>query len=81
MPVMDYLERNARLYTDETALIELNPDENDTRRNSWKESELIESTRFEPYRREITWGVFNEKANRFANMLLGRGIKKGDKLV
>lgn len=80
MPVMDYLERNARLYTDETALIELNPDENDTRRNSWKESELIESTRFEPYRREITWGVFNEKANRFANMLLGRGIKKGDKV-
>lgn len=80
MPVMDFLERNARLYADETALIELNPDENDTRRNSWKESELIEPTRFEPYRREITWGVFNEKANRFANMLLSRGIKKGDKV-
>ncbi len=80
MPVMDFLERNARLYPDETALIELNPDENDTRRNSWKESELIEPTRFEPYRREITWGVFNEKANRFANMLLSRGIRKGDKV-
>lgn len=81
MPVMDYLERNATLYADEVALVELNPEEKDTRRTTWKEYELIESTRFEPYRREITWGVFNEKANRFANMLIGRGIKKGDKVA
>ena len=27
MPVMEYLERNARLYTDEIALVELNPDD------------------------------------------------------
>jgi long-chain acyl-CoA synthetase len=33
------------------------------------------------YLREITWSVFNEKANRFANMLIGRGIKKGDKVA
>ena len=32
------------------------------------------------YRREITWHVMNEKANRFANLLLSRGIKKGDKV-
>ena len=81
MPVMEYLERNAKLYTDEVALVELNPDQHDTRRTTWKEFELIESSRFEPYRREITWGIFNEKANRFANMLLGRGIKKGDKVA
>lgn len=81
MPVMDYLERNAKLYSDEVALVELNPDQKDTRRTTWKEYDLIEPSRFEPYRREITWGVFNEKANRFANMLLGRGIKKGDKVA
>ena len=81
MPVMEYLERNARLYPDEVALVELNPDENDTRRMTWKEYALIQPTRFEPYRREITWSVFNEKANRFANMLIGRGIKKGDKVA
>jgi len=81
MPVIKYLERNAELYGDEVALVELNPEENDTRRTTWKESELIEPTRFEPYRREITWSVFNEKANRFANMLMGRGIKKGDKVA
>ncbi|MCR4740131.1 MAG: acyl--CoA ligase [Lachnospiraceae bacterium] len=81
MPVTELLERNARLYGDEVALIELNPEENDTRRTTWKEYDLIESNRFEPYRREITWSVFDEKANRFANMLLGRGIKKGDKVA
>ncbi|MBO7334231.1 MAG: acyl--CoA ligase, partial [Lachnospiraceae bacterium] len=32
-------------------------------------------------RREITWSVFNEKANRFANMLLSRGVTKGDKVA
>ena len=81
MPVMEYLERNAQLYPAEIALVELNPEEEDTRRTTWKEFELIEPTRQEPYRREITWSVFNEKANRFANMLLGRGIKKGDKVA
>lgn len=81
MPVTDYLERNARLYTDEVALVELNPEEADTRRVSWKEYDLIEPSQIEPYRREITWGVFNEKANRFANMLISRGIKKGDKVA
>lgn len=81
MPVTDYLERNATLYPDEVALVELNPDEKDTRRRTWKEYELIEPNRFEPYRREITWSVFQEKANRFANMLLGRGIGKGDKVA
>ena len=81
MPVMDYLERNAKLYTDEVALVELNPDEPDKARKTWKEYDLIESQTFRPYRREITWGVFNEKANRFAHMLVERGIKKGDKVA
>ena len=81
MPVMEYLERNAKLYGDEIALVELNPAEHDGRRMSWKEFSLIESDRFQPYRREITWHVFNEKANRCANFLLERGVKKGDKVA
>lgn len=44
MPVTEYLERNARLYPDEVALVELNPDEPDTRRTSWKEFELRSRT-------------------------------------
>ena len=81
MPVTDFLDRNARMYPNEVALVELNPDEPDTRRTTWKEYDLIQPDRFEPYRREITWSVFNEKANRFANMLMGRGVKKGEKVA
>ena len=81
MPVMDYLERNAQLYGDEVALVELNPNQQDNRRVTWKEYDLIEPQRFQPYRREITWSVFEEKANRCANMLLSRGVKKGDKVA
>ena len=40
MPVTEYLERNAREYPDEVALVELNPDEKDTRRMTWKEFEI-----------------------------------------
>lgn len=81
MPVTDFLDRNARMYPNEVALVELNPDEPDTRRTTWKEYDLIQPDRFEPYRREITWSVFNEKANRFANMLMGRGVKMGEKVA
>ena len=81
MPVMEYLERNAELYGDEVALVELNPTEPNGQRRSWKEFNLIESNRFEPYRKEITWSVFDEKANRCANFLIERGVQKGDKVA
>lgn len=81
MPVTELLERNARLFPDEVALIELNPDQGDSRRVSWKESGLIQSDNTTSYRREITWSIFNEKSNRVANMLIGRGIQKGDKVA
>ena len=81
MPIMDYLERNRREYGDEVALIELNPEQKETRRVTWKEYSLIQQTEDEPYRREITWRVFDEKANRMANMLLSRGVKRGDKVA
>ena len=80
MPLTDYLERNAKLYGDEVALVELNPAEADTRRVTWKEYSLIQPTTAQPYRREITWSVFDEKANRMANMLISRGVSKGDKV-
>lgn len=80
MPLFDYLERNAKLYGDEVALIELNPEQQETGRITWKEYELIQPTQKQAYRREITWKVFDEKANRLANMLLSRGIKKGNKI-
>ncbi len=81
MPITDILEKNCRLYGDDVCLVEINPEMPETRRVTWKEYELIEPVRASYYRREITWNVFNEKSNRFANLLLERGIKKGDKVA
>ena len=79
MPITEFLENNAAKFPDRTALVELNPEIRE-KRVTWKEYELIEPTADVPYRREITWSVFNEKANRFANLLISRGVKKGDKV-
>ena len=80
MPIIDLLVKNAREHGDEVALVELNPTIKDMRRMTWKEYDLIQPEPDEPYRREITWRIFDEKANRFANLLLERGIQKGDKV-
>lgn len=80
MPITDILEKNCRLYGDDVALVEINPEMPETKRTTWKEFDLIEPSRAAYYRREITWNVFNEKANRFANLLVDRGIKKGEKV-
>ncbi|MCD8118047.1 MAG: acyl--CoA ligase [Lachnospiraceae bacterium] len=81
MPVTDLLERNHKLYGDEVALVERNPSMADTRKITWKEYDLVQQTSHVPYRREITWSIFDEKANRVANMLLGRGVQKGDRVA
>ncbi len=82
MVIADFLERNARLYGDETALVEINPSEERDNAVTWRDFSLIENTRPDlPYRREINWRQFDEKANRFANLLLSRGIKKGQKVA
>ncbi len=81
MPITEILERNCKLYGEEICLVEINPEIKETRRVTWKEYELTEPNPTSYYRREITWNVFNEKANRFANLLLSRGIKKNDKVA
>ena len=81
MTIIDILERNAILYGKDVSLVEINPDIQEVHRVTWKEYELIEPAPVSHYRREITWSVFNEKANRFANLLLSRGVKKGDKVA
>ncbi|MCR4951141.1 MAG: acyl--CoA ligase [Solobacterium sp.] len=79
MPITDLLERNAKLYGDEVALVEINPEIKEEQRVTWKEYELIQPTSDSYYRRQITWGVFDEKANRVANTLIERGIRPGQK--
>ena len=42
---------------------------------------LIEREPAKDRRVEITWKEFDERANRFANGLIAKGIKKGDKVI
>ena len=81
MPITELLERNAREFPKDIALVEINPDIQEIRRVTWRDYELIQPDARHHYRRDITWHVFNEKANRFANLLISRGIKKGDKVA
>ncbi|MDO5436189.1 MAG: class I adenylate-forming enzyme family protein [Clostridia bacterium] len=82
MTIIDLLERNAAEWPNDTALIEINPDQPETRRVTWHDFELVEpSLKKQHYRREITWSVFNEKSNRVANMLLSHGLGKGKKVA
>ena len=80
MPITKLLEENAKKSPDMVCLVEINPEMKETRKLSYKEYDLIQPTDSPYFRREITWQVFNEKANRFANLLIKRGIKKGDKV-
>ena len=82
MTIVDLLERNAKQYGDEIALVEINPEQKETRRTTWRDFELVEPSRHRSYyRREISWSVFNEKANRFANALKARGVGRGQKVA
>ncbi len=42
---------------------------------------LVERVAATRTRAEITWKEFDERANRFSNILKGKGVKKGDKVV
>ncbi|HOQ10528.1 MAG TPA: class I adenylate-forming enzyme family protein [Syntrophomonadaceae bacterium] len=81
MPITDLLTRNAELYGNEKCLTEINMDLQEKHNVTWMEYELIENNPAGEYRRDMTWRVFDEKANRLANLLLKRGIKKGDKVA
>lgn len=79
--ITEILERNAEQWPTELALVEINPQELENRHTTWREYSLIESSPVDKFRSELTWGEFDEKANRFANFLLSRGYKKGDKIA
>ncbi|MBQ3065699.1 MAG: AMP-binding protein [Clostridia bacterium] len=81
MPITDLLVKNAELYPNDVALVEINPNFEPTSRITWRDYSLIQPEVGQPFRREITWKTFDDKANRFANLLLTRGIRRGDKVA
>lgn len=80
MPITEFLERNARDYADEVALVEINPQELESRHTTWREYSLIEPSPNDSFRSELTWSGFDRKANRFANLLLTRHLGRGSRV-
>ncbi|MDR2610979.1 MAG: acyl--CoA ligase [Clostridiales Family XIII bacterium] len=81
MILTDLLERNAREWPGDTALVELNPLTEDAKNLAWQEYSLVETGHSSHYRRELTWKQFDDLANRFANMLREKGVRQGDKVA
>ena len=80
MPITEILERNVKLYGNDVALVEINPQELEKRHTTWREYSLIEPSNLDSFRSEMTWNEFDAKANRLANFLLTRGITKGKRV-
>ena len=81
MTIIDILSQNAEKYAKETALVEINPHFDPEGRLTWRDYALMQPEPGQPFRREITWETFDQKANRFANLLLTRGCQKGEKVA
>ncbi len=82
MPITDILAKNAKEFGDEICLVEIMPGETKKRDVTWKDFDLVEPG-WTPFsrRREMTWSQFNETADRFASILLQRGIHRGMKVA
>ena len=81
MPITDFLTKNAAFYPDDVALVEVNPRIREGRGTSWLEYDLVETSPAKRYRREMTWRVFNEHANRFSHLLLDAGVTRDSKVA
>ena len=80
MPITAFLEQNARYFPNEVSLVEINPAQRPADATSWREFSLIEASATVKYRREMTWLQFDMQANRVANLLLTRGVRRDDKV-
>ena len=74
MPITSILEHNATIYPNDVALVEINPGTESKPKMTWREYSLIEATAHQRFRKEITWSEFDIQANKFAILLLSRGI-------
>ncbi len=80
MPITEFLKHNAAAHPQDVALVEVNPKIRENRGVTWRDYELVETSPTKRYRREMTWDEFNDRANRFAHLLIDAGVKKGDRV-
>jgi acyl-CoA synthetase (AMP-forming)/AMP-acid ligase II len=80
VPITEILTKNAELYENTVCLTEINPSLKENCSLSWREHSLVETAHNSRYRKELTWHAFDERANQLANLLIDRGVKRGDKV-
>ena len=71
--ITEILERNAREFGSDVALVEINPQELEKKNTTWREYSLIEASRDDAFRSDITWGEFDDHV-----AFLERGFKAID---
>ncbi len=81
MPITDFLEKNACQKGEEVSLVEVNPEVETGHSMVWKDYELVEASTERAYRKTMTWKQFDDEANRFANLLLSRGVTRDTKVA
>ena len=81
MPITAFLEDNAAKFGDEICLTEITPENEGAKCVRWSEFSTGEEMSGRAYRREMTWHIFDYKANQFANFLLAEGVSRGDKVA
>ena len=79
MPITQLLERNARNYPNEVALVEINPNAK-PQNITWREFSLVEGSKAPTYRKQLTWREFDNRANATANLLLRQGFGRGNRV-
>ena len=80
MLITEMLAKNAWQYPDKICLTEVNAELGERSAPAWKEFALVEPARNTGYRKQLTWSAFDRKANQFANLLISKGCKSGDKV-
>ncbi len=82
MLITEMLAQNAKNTPDKVALVTISPKPEYETRRTWRDYNLIETNKMDDdFRTQMTWKEFDIRANRFANLLRTRGIKKGDKVA
>ena len=77
--IMEALEKNAKFFPNEVALVEINPAARPAAEMTWREYTLIETSAEGRYRRDMTWREFDTKANRFhVRHVDGNGFQRHD---
>lgn len=80
MLLTDLLKQNAKKYPNDVALVELNPEPDESKNLEWKEYDLVETGHSVHYRKELTWEGFDKLSDYFAILLKYNNIKKNQKV-